>query len=264
MNLIATFRSKLETGLWFLQRPELHRQALRIIWQRLAPHPKEDTRAQSTTWCRDRALTSEDAVAELLGEAAALRNVRDEHKDVFEEARELAARSPSRMGGPGDLNLLYLLAEACEAIRVIETGVAYGWSSLALLLSLDRRQGSRLVSIDMPYAKRGTEDFVGCAIPDRLRASWTLLRLPDQDALEAAIAELGSLDLCHYDSDKSYVGRMWAYPRLWRALRAGGWFVSDDIQDNVAFQNFAESLGLSPLIVECGGKFVGVIQKPSA
>ena len=262
MTLFASLRSKLETGLWFLQRRDLHRQALRIVRQRLAPHPKEETRAESTASCRDRAVTSEDAIAKLLGEAAARRNVRDEHKDVFEEARELAARSPSEMGGPGDLNLLYLLAEDCEATRVIETGVAYGWSSLALLLSLDGREGSRLVSIDMPYVKRGTEDFVGCAVPNRLRASWTLVRLADQDALQGAIAELGRLDLCHYDSDKSYVGRTWAYPRLWRALRSGGWFVSDDIQDNVAFDDFAESLGLSPLIVECGGKFVGVIQKP--
>ena len=38
------------------------------------------------------------------------------------------------------------------------------------------------------------------------------------------------IDLCHYDSHKDYDARMWAYPRLWAALRSGGIFISDDIR----------------------------------
>ena len=53
------------------------------------------------------------------------------------------------------------------------------------------------------------------------------------------------LDLCHYDSDKSYYGRRWAYPKLWEALKTGGIFISDDIQDNWAFKEFCVSQRMS-------------------
>ena len=51
--------------------------------------------------------------------------------------------------------------------RVIETGVAYGWSSLALLLSLKNRNGL-LVSTDLPYAGLDNDPYVGCVVPDEL------------------------------------------------------------------------------------------------
>ena len=71
------------------------------------------------------------------------------------------------------------------------------------------------------------------------------------------------LDLCHYDSDKTYYGRRWAYPKLWKALRPGGIFVSDDIQDNFAFREFVESRSLDYRVVESQGKYVGVCRKTS-
>ena len=70
-----------------------------------------------------------------------------------------------------------------------------------------------------------------------------------------------SVDLFHYDSDKSYTGRMWSSPLIWDALRKGGFFVADDINDNLAFKHFAEKVNRKPVIIEHQGKFVGVIKK---
>ena len=87
---------------------------------------------------------------------------------------------------------------------------------------------------------------------------------------EALLALVGpgesAPDLCHYDSDKSYVGRMWAYGLLWEALEPGGFFVSDDIGDNDAFRVFAGSVAAEPIVVEpgsydTGAKYVGVLRK---
>jgi hypothetical protein len=56
---------------------------------------------------------------------------------------------------------------------------------------------------------------------------------------------------------------MWAYEWLWSKLRAGGIFISDDVNDNVAFKDFAETVGKEPIIVfyEPEDKYVGILIK---
>ena len=66
----------------------------------------------------------------------------------------------------------------------------------------------------------------------------------------------------HYDSDKSYYGRRFAFPLIWEALRPRGIFISDDIQDNMAFAEFTAEKGVVPSVTESGGKFVGICRKP--
>jgi len=54
---------------------------------------------------------------------------------------------------------------------------------------------------------------------------------------------------------------MYAYSLLWNALVDNGVFISDDIQDNIAFIEFCEQVGKEPVIIEHFGKYVGVIVK---
>src|SRR5439155_16498502 len=87
---------------------------------------------------------------------------------------------------------------------------------------------------------------------------------PDRRGLETAIAEAGgTIDLCHYDSDKSWWGRQYGFPLLWEALRPGGIFISDDIQDNMAFAEFVAARGLHFSVIEFEGKYVGIARKNS-
>ena len=72
------------------------------------------------------------------------------------------------------------------------------------------------------------------------------------------------IDIAHYDSDKSYQGREFAYPIIWNALKPGGLFISDDIQDNMAFAHFVEESGLRYGVTETGGKYVGIALKSPA
>lgn len=186
--------------------------------------------------------------------------VKSLYEKIFIDAEEKASSVPVKMGGQGNIDLLYYLSEHINATNVIETGVAYGWSSLSLLLSISKRKG-KLISTDMPYAKMGNEKFVGCVVPDELKESWTIIRRPDISGLPKALKEMPSFDICHYDSDKSYRGRMWAYPKLWKHLRPGGIFISDDIGDNIAFKDFSDSVGQKPYIVNFKNQFVGVLIK---
>ena len=165
------------------------------------------------------------------------------------------------MGGEANLDLLHCLAEHLQAKSIIETGVAYGWSSLALLLSLWSRRGAKLVSTDMPYPFRGNDRHVGCVVPSHLREAWTVLSIGDRIGIPRAVKMLGSVDLCHYDGDKTYEGRRRAYPLRWNALRPGGLLVSDDIGDNAAFKEFVELTKAPVTVVSRRNRFAGILKK---
>ncbi len=180
------------------------------------------------------------------------------------EAQTRVAPVQSTMGGSADLDLLYAICRACRAVRVLETGVAFGWSSLAILSAIAPRAGAKLVSVDMPYPGANLDDLVGIAVPHELHQYWFLYRGADRDFLPKAIDLIRPIDLAHYDSDKSYRGRQWAYPMIWNALRPAGLLISDDVHNNSAFFDFALDIGASPVIVARTSddtKFSGILKK---
>lgn len=255
---------KLKTALWFLRNPPFWAQALELLRRKLTNADRHEAlRAEARVWASKRAVSESEALARVgvyRPDSAAFPRVPDE---LGREGERRAKAAEVTMGGPADLDLLYAAVRLTGARSVIETGVAYGWSSLAILTAMDEMGGGQLVSVDMPYAKMNNEPWVGVVVPEKLKARWRLIREPDRNGLKKAIAaQKGTIDLCHYDSDKSYVGRQYAYPLLWDALRPGGLFISDDIQDNFAFRDFCEARGLEFHVTESAGKFVGLARKP--
>lgn len=251
--------SKVATALWFARRPSFWAHGVALAQRKFLPdYDTPELRRSAREWASQRACSVDEAL-EKIGFGKAIPAL---DPAVLQEARVLAARPPMEMGGAGDLRLLHAATLLSDAISVIETGVAYGWSSLAILAALRGRAGARLVSIDMPYPKMGNEAYVGVVVPSRLREPWILIREPDRHGLRKGLAVLGgTIDLCHYDSDKSWWGRQYAYPLLWAALRRQGIFISDDIQDNFAFAHFMKAQGAAFAITECEGKFVGIARK---
>jgi len=219
--------------------------------------------AEGTAWCAERACSPADALA-ALGIDGPLVDLQQRFPQALSEAETRVATVPFRLGGASNMDLIYTLCEGLQASRVIETGVANGWSSLAILLSISTRSGASLHSIDLPYPKMQNDPWVGIAVPQNLHPFWTLHRTADRDGLPKALAALRRIDLAHYDSDKSVAGRRFAYPLLWAALRPGGLLFSDDINDNFGFRDFCDSIGQQPLIVQQGNRFQGILRKPDA
>lgn len=167
------------------------------------------------------------------------------------------------MGGPGDIQLIYAMTRLTEARHLLETGVALGWSSMAFLNAVQDNGGGHLVSTDRPYPGDNSASYVGVAVDHALRKHWTLIREPDRNGLRKAVAKLrNKADIAHYDSDKTYRGRQFGYPIIWNALRPGGIFISDDIQDNLAFAHFVGAAGARFGVIETANKFVGIAIKP--
>ncbi len=263
MTILEKLQKKLQTILWWVKRPKLYPQSIYIISRKIfrKDQTQDDTKGVMESWCAERTLDTQTALTQLTG-ITSFTPVNRLFADQFEKAESIAKACPVEMGGPGDLDLLYWCAEYLKASKVIETGVAYGWSSLAILFSLKNRKDSRLVSTDMPYPNRNNDSYVGCVVPEELRPNWDIMRYADRQALPKALKILGQIDMCHYDSDKSYDGRMWAYPILWNALKPGGFFISDDIGDNVAFRDFASAVKANPIVVSIAEKYIGIMVKP--
>ena len=253
-------KEKLKTILWFIKKPQYIAQIKQVL-KRKNFEQKENTAEEAIIWCKLNVITQKEALLKLNVETKFV-----ELKDLFPKkidyAQEKMNNCPVQMGGEGAISFLYHLTKSINAQRIIETGVAYGWSSLAILLAIKDNSSAKLVSNDMPYIKMNNDNYVGCVIPEELKQNWILQRLPDVNGIPKAIKYFnGKIDLCHYDSDKSYTGRMFAYPLLWEALIDGGLFVSDDIQDNIAFIEFCNQIKKEPIVIEHLGKYVGVIKK---
>lgn len=255
--------SKAQTLIWYARHPAFWAQAVALArWSASKDGGHADERPAALAWGMERSIPTAEvlrAVGLLDGGSDFPRLPRSE----IEAAEARSARSAVTMGGPGDLDLLYAAVTLARPERVVETGVAYGWSSWAILRGLQAAGRGRLVSVDMPYAKRNNEAFVGIVVPPGLATDWTLIREPDRNGLKKALRQHGgTIDLCHYDSDKSYQGRMFAYPLLWDALTPGGLFISDDIQDNFAFRDFFTAAHVPFHVTSSDGKLVGIARKP--
>jgi predicted O-methyltransferase YrrM len=219
--------------------------------------------AQATAWARERVQPLSALLAQfglIAGPSAVLPGIDPE---LLKAARRRGERARHKMGGGGHVDLIYAIARLTAARACLETGVAYGWSSLALLAAMEKNGGGRLVSVDRPYPGMGNENDVGIVVPERFKHCWTIIREPDRNGLHrAAEAFPQGADIAHYDSDKSYRGRMFGYPILWDTLKPGGLFVSDDIQDNMAFADFVRQKDASFGVVEGKDKYVGIAVKP--
>ncbi len=224
-----------------------------------SPKTKNINDKEVLNWCEKESINEDEFIKSLGLESHVLEL--ENHRSIFSEAYENEKKASKKMGGPGATNILYGLSEKIKAQTIVETGVAYGWSSLAFLISLYKRDG-KLYSIDMPYPSYNNEKDVGIVVPKQFHDNWTLFKKPDISGLPKALNQIKVLDLCHYDSDKSYEGRMRSYHLLWDKIREGGVFISDDIRDNLAFKDFSEKISFSErYVVKTKRKFLGILFK---
>lgn len=214
-------------------------------------------------WCRRHAKPFAEAVTFIKGDSH-YSDFFDTYANEVAEGNRRADQYYSDHLSPERV-IIHYAAEVVQARRAIETGTALGWSSMMFLLSLEKRSNSLLISTNTVQPTEMKERLIGEAIPQRCCDKWKLIKKPDIEALPEAFQELPEIDICHYDSDKTYRGRMRTYKKLWQALRPGGIFMSDDVDDNLGFANFARSVGVRPIVYPVSGnkeKYAGILWKP--
>ncbi len=253
---------KLKTILWLWKQPHGTKLIWNVIKSKTVYKSLENSQPEAEAWCKEHAVDSAAAFKTLFAnQNTEFVDVKQAFKPEMDESIARIEKMQFKMGGMGNIDLLYNVCEFTKAKFVAETGVAYGWSSLFILLSLSKREGSKLISTDLSYAKLGNESFVGIAVPQNLKPYWKLYQEPDSSALPKGLQEVPYLDVVHYDSDKSYLGRMNTYPVLYNKLRDGGIFISDDIGDNVAFRNYCLQINKTPVVIKFNNQYVGAFIK---
>ena len=129
----------------------------------------------------------------------------------------------------------YLVCRLLEPALVIETGVAYGVSSAFALTALRENGHGALHSVDLPPLRKEAEKFWGIAVPEKLRARWTLHRGSSASVLPRLLQEIPKIDLFVHDSLHTHRNMRREFETVWPLLRAGGAVIADDVERNRAF-----------------------------
>ncbi|MEZ5326112.1 MAG: hypothetical protein R3F19_13760 [Verrucomicrobiales bacterium] len=160
-----------------------------FLWRRSigralgAPSSLEDSARQSVKWCQRHLVSNADAVKLITGQAASLSPIETRFPGEMAFAAAAVEACPQRMGGGANMALLHDLVAMSGASTVVETGVAYGWSSLAILLALKEKPDGSLVSTNLHYREYDTDSHVGCTVQPALRNQWTLIPKADSEGV---------------------------------------------------------------------------------
>jgi predicted O-methyltransferase YrrM len=182
--------------------------------------------------------------------------IKESFKHEFSKAEGRLSNAAFELGGAANLDLLVSVTSALMPKHVLETGVAHGWSSFAILTVT---KDAILTSIDLPYLAYNNEKEVGLAVNPGDKNRWKLLRGPDKYYLK----KMPKQHFCfaHYDSDKSFDGMRSSLLAICKLIKPGGLIVVDDIGDTEAYLVVCDILGLEPIIIRDGEgkKFQGII-----
>jgi predicted O-methyltransferase YrrM len=163
------------------------------------------------------------------------------------------------LGGGGNFPLLYFLVRKMKPSNVVETGVAAGFSSQAILKALEKNGTGRLYSSDFPYFRiQNPEKYIGYVVDDELKDRWTCLVRGDRINLPNILSRIDNIDIFHYDSDKSYSGREWAINLVLPRMRKRGAVIMDDVNDNCYFEDFVKRNNVKAHVFEFAGKYQGL------
>jgi predicted O-methyltransferase YrrM len=130
----------------------------------------------------------------------------------------------------------------CRLLRpdvVVETGVARGISSAFLLQALAMNGKGALWSVDLPPLSEAIADQTACLVPEGLRGRWHLLRGPTRRLLPQLVSQLPAIDVFLHDSLHTFWNMSREFRTVWPKLREGGVLISDDVEQNRAFETFA-------------------------
>lgn len=153
---------------------------------------------------------------------------------------------------------LYGYVRLAKPDTVVETGVASGRSSTAILEAMNKNEKGKLHSIDLfqKYEGDKPETYVtsegnqentafipdgkmpGWLVPDEYRDRWNLIIGDVKDKLPQLMKDLGEVDCFYHDSEHSYENMSFEFNTAWPKIKKGGLLVCDDYKWNQAFNDF--------------------------
>lgn len=158
------------------------------------------------------------------------------NKILFNEAQKKINNFNFKLGGAANCVLLYFFTRYFKPDIIYETGVSYGYSSSIFLHAIKKNKIGLLYSSDLPYLKiNNSQTAIGCLVVEELKKNWILKLNGDiQNAIEFNKTDK-IIDLFHYDSDKSFLGKLITFNIIKKKLSNKCILIFDDIQTDNFF-----------------------------
>jgi len=187
-------------------------------------------------------------------------NETNEFKKKFESrAERILSKSKVWQGGGGAYDFLYFLVMKTKPFVVLETGVASGFSTNAILTALKNLQFGQLYSSDLPYPNtEGSKEAIGILVEEENKKNWTLCIDGDEKCLKKINDNIKRIDIFHYDSDKSYESRKFAWDILKSKFEKNTIIIYDDIHNNFHFRDLVNQLKVEYKVFKFENKYVGI------
>ncbi len=189
------------------------------------------------------------------------------HKIMLEKAQNHKEKNLNlnlnnfvKKSGASNMELIYEIIRDRKPKNILETGVAYGWSSYAILLAVSHNKFGKLISIDLPYPLINERKNIGILVPNKIKRNWSLILSRDTSGIKIALKKFNyKIDLFHYDSDKNYDAKLRNLLLVWKNINKNGVIICDDINDNYAFFDFAELIKKKFYVIKTDNKYLGIL-----
>lgn len=184
-----------------------------------------------------------------------------EYQNFLIKSQNLLKSTTPNLGGGGIFSLIYFLIIKKKPIDILETGVAAGVSTQAILSALEVNGSGHLYSSDLPIFRiSDPENYIGLFVDDELKHRWSLFTEGDKNNFKIIFKKVKKVDFLHYDSDKRYFGRRFTMNYLKKYLNDDSIIIMDDIQDNSFFYDYVKINKLKNFYVfKYENKYVGLI-----
>jgi predicted O-methyltransferase YrrM len=138
--------------------------------------------------------------------------------------------------------LAYLLPRVLEAQVVVETGVAYGVTSAAILAALGKNKRGALYSVDLPpISDRASRACIGMMVPGEYKDRWHLHLGPSKRVLPNLFADgIGEVDVFLHGSANIYQVQRTELETVWPRMSSRGAIIVDGIHTTPAFAEFVK------------------------
>ena len=158
-------------------------------------------------------------------------------------------------------NFLYFICRILKPKIIVETGVAYGLSSLYILKALQNNNSGKLYSIDSVFRPWHSENMIGSIIPENLKTNWNLILGSSNKVLPDLFDKLSQVDIFIHDSLHTYKNMMFEFECALNNIK-NGMIISDDILDNDAFHDFSIKNNITNNLIQVDNKIgLGIIGK---
>ena len=136
---------------------------------------------------------------------------------------------------------------------VLETGVANGFSTMIILSALNRNGKGKLYSTEVSRN-------VGTLLGDSDKRRWILRVGTPRKVLSDVLDGLENIDVFLHDSDHSYRNMIFEFDAVDKKLSKSAIVMSDDIDTNQAFMEFARRKEATPKILPTVNRTFGFFE----